>query len=101
MRFPDPLRFAASMWRWLGWVLRGRTPFVSPPVFRARLNRCKRCRQFDYVFNQCNACTCYVPGKAMLPTETCPLGFWHPVRLTFSRFHSLIKRICLSLIRPA
>lgn len=43
-------------------------------VTRVRLSRCERCPHAED--NQCSLCTCVIPLKVIMATESCPAGRW-------------------------
>ena len=63
------------------WKLSG-LPVLSDDKVEARLAKCDLCKQ--RVGERCGVCGCPLlagatggPGKAFIPTEVCPIGFWH------------------------
>ena len=37
---------------------------------------CRSCDQYQEVENQCAECGCYIPAKAKIVLDSCPLGKW-------------------------
>jgi hypothetical protein len=72
MKFPNPFKFVAAVWRWL----REGAGIVPERVEKARYARCKTCEFYDPRVKQCEVCGCFVPLKIKLPTEECPYGRW-------------------------
>lgn len=73
MKFPNPLRFVAAMWR----AFRSPKPVqVDDRTREERKRICEACPQYDELFSQCNRCGCFVPLKIELLTESCPDGRW-------------------------
>jgi len=52
------------------------TMFVSDEVYKERVNICKSCERFDDLENRCMECGCYVPAKAKMILDSCPLSKW-------------------------
>lgn len=50
--------------------------FVSDEVYKERLSICKSCNEYDEFENRCKECGCYVPGKAKIILDSCPLAKW-------------------------
>ena len=50
--------------------------FVPDKVYETRLNLCKSCESFNELENRCEECGCYMPGKAKVIFESCPLKKW-------------------------
>lgn len=50
--------------------------FVSDDVYKERLTTCKSCDKYDELENRCTECGCYVPGKAKIILDSCPLEKW-------------------------
>lgn len=72
MKFPNPFKFLAAMWRWL----RGGGEFVTQRREQKRRRVCERCPFRDPKIDQCDVCGCYIPLKVKLKTEECPYGYW-------------------------
>lgn len=49
---------------------------VSDEVYRERIMTCKSCDMYDELENRCKECGCYVPGKAKIILDSCPLDKW-------------------------
>jgi len=50
--------------------------FVTDEVYRQRYSICKSCDRFSEVRNECEECGCYVPAKAKIILDSCPLKKW-------------------------
>ncbi len=50
--------------------------FVSDDVYKERTQICKSCERFDDMENKCMECGCYIPGKARIILDSCPLNKW-------------------------
>lgn len=51
-----------------------RPEVVPPEVEAVRGNTCDTCEFSDGL--QCQKCTCFIPLKIKLSTESCPVGAW-------------------------
>lgn len=54
--------------------------FVSDEVYKERVTICKSCDKYDELENRCTECGCYVPGKAKIILDSCPLKKWEEDR---------------------
>ena len=69
MRFPNPVTLFRALVRW------SRRHEIAPESAQiGRQNRCLVCPHYEN--GQCQVCTCYVPMKIILATESCPKGQW-------------------------
>lgn len=50
--------------------------FVSDEVYKERTLTCRSCEKYDEVPNRCKECGCYIPTKAKIILDSCPLGKW-------------------------
>ena len=50
--------------------------FVSEEEYKERIMTCRNCDKFREVQNECAACGCYLPAKARIVLDSCPLGKW-------------------------
>lgn len=69
MRFPSFRKFFRSIR-----AFQERPEVVPHDVESQRENVCDGC-EFSNGF-QCQKCTCYIPLKVKLATESCPIGSW-------------------------
>lgn len=49
---------------------------VSDEVYHERTSICKSCIKFDDLENKCMECGCYIPAKAKMILDSCPLDKW-------------------------
>jgi len=52
---------------------------VSDKTYKARTTICKSCDKFDDLENRCMECGCYVPAKAKIIIDSCPLNKWEDI----------------------
>lgn len=50
--------------------------FVSDDVYKERVDICKSCDKYHELENRCVECGCYVPAKAKIILDSCPLNKW-------------------------
>ncbi len=50
--------------------------FVSDEVYKERMMTCKGCDKYHEFENRCKECGCYVPAKAKVILDSCPLNKW-------------------------
>jgi hypothetical protein len=50
--------------------------FVSDEVYKKRVLTCRECDKYDELNNRCIECGCYVPAKAKIILDSCPLNKW-------------------------
>ena len=50
--------------------------FVSEEEYKERIMTCRDCDKFREVQNECAECGCYLPAKARIVLDSCPLGKW-------------------------
>lgn len=49
---------------------------VSEEVYKERIMTCRGCDKYDELENRCRECGCYLPAKAKVILDSCPLGKW-------------------------
>jgi len=69
MKFPNPITALKALFRFSK-----RPELVPQDVEDARTECCDRCEHSSG--NQCQKCTCYIPLKVKLSTESCPIKKW-------------------------
>ena len=50
--------------------------FVSDDVYKERTEICRSCEKYNEFENMCNECGCYIPAKAKIILDSCPLSKW-------------------------
>jgi len=50
--------------------------FVSDEVYKERVSICKSCDKYIELDNECSECGCYIPMKAKVILDSCPLEKW-------------------------
>jgi len=50
--------------------------FVKDEVYKKRVSICRSCDKYDELENRCMECGCYVPAKAKMILDSCPLEKW-------------------------
>jgi len=50
--------------------------FVSYDVYKERITICKGCEKYEEFENRCKECGCYIPAKAKIILDSCPLNKW-------------------------
>jgi len=50
--------------------------FVSDETYKERIMTCKGCDKYNELENRCRECGCYVPAKAKIILDSCPLNKW-------------------------
>ena len=53
-----------------------KTLFASDEIYRERLSVCKSCDKYKELENECAECGCYIPMKAKIVLDSCPLEKW-------------------------
>ena len=54
----------------------GDTLFVSDEVYKERMTTYKSCDKYDEFENRCRECGCFLPPKAKVILDSCPLQKW-------------------------
>jgi hypothetical protein len=49
---------------------------VPDDVYERRLSICQECKRYDSNKKQCLECGCYIPAKAKIILDSCPLDKW-------------------------
>jgi len=49
---------------------------VSDETYKERTTICKSCNKFDDLETKCMECGCYIPAKARVIIDSCPLNKW-------------------------
>ena len=45
---------------------------------KERYEICESCTEFNELLKLCRQCGCWMPGKTLIKSSRCPLGFWEP-----------------------
>lgn len=69
---------AGFTWELLNYITKNeeKVLFVSDEVYKERIKICRSCDRYDELENRCVECGCYVPGKAKINIDSCPLKKW-------------------------
>lgn len=54
----------------------GKSVVVSEEIYKERISTCRSCPKYMEVENECAECGCYLPAKAKIILDSCPLGKW-------------------------
>ena len=49
---------------------------VNDEVYAERVRTCKSCPAYMELENECSECGCYIPMKAKIVLDSCPLNKW-------------------------
>jgi len=65
-------------WELLNYITKNeeKVLFVSEEVYNTRVDTCKSCNKYDKFENRCIECGCYIPAKAKIVLDSCPLEKW-------------------------
>jgi len=67
---------------------------VNNEIYRERTAICKTCDKFDDLERRCMECGCYIPAKARIILDSCPLNKWKDVSGEWERmFSNLLKQL--------
>jgi len=69
---------AGFAWEMINYIVKNeqKVLFVSDKVYEERVSICKSCEKYDELENRCRECGCYVPAKAKIILDSCPLKKW-------------------------
>lgn len=68
--------------------------FVSDEVYRERMTICKACDKYDELDNRCRQCGCFLPPKAKMILDSCPLDKWTADHQSWEKkFETIIDEI--------
>ncbi len=69
---------------------------VSDEEYHERTAICKSCIKFDDLENKCMECGCYIPAKAKMILDSCPLNKWKDMSQKWEeRFSDIQKEMGL------
>ena len=54
----------------------GSSLMVSDETYKERISTCKGCAMYDDLESRCRECGCFVPAKAKIILDSCPLNKW-------------------------
>ena len=76
--FQQGKNLAGFTWELLNYITKNedKVLFVSDEVYKDRVSICRSCDRYDELENRCMECGCYVPGKAKIILDSCPLEKW-------------------------
>jgi len=70
--------------------------FASDEIYKKRTSICKSCDKFDDLESTCMQCGCFVPAKARIIVDSCPLKKWDVYDNDWEdRFKSVSREISL------
>ena len=49
---------------------------VNEDVYKERMMICRTCEKYNEIKNECAECGCYIPAKAQIVLDSCPLDKW-------------------------
>ena len=49
---------------------------VEDELYKERMMTCRSCDKYKEVQNECAECGCYIPAKARIVLDSCPLNKW-------------------------
>lgn len=50
--------------------------FVPEQTYKERMMICRGCEKYDEFENKCRECGCFLPAKARVILDSCPIGKW-------------------------
>jgi len=50
--------------------------YVEDELYKERMMTCRSCDKYREVQNECAECGCYIPAKARIVLDSCPLNKW-------------------------
>ena len=76
--FQQGKNLAGFTWELLNYITKNedKVLFVSDEVYEERVSICRSCDRYDELHNSCNNCGCYIPAKAKVILDSCPLEKW-------------------------
>lgn len=71
-----------------------KTLFVSDEIYNERTKICSECDRFDPEQNRCKECGCFIPAKAKMILDSCPLEKWKADQESWNQeFSNIINEI--------
>jgi len=72
----------------------GEVLFVTEDVYKERISVCRGCDKYDEMENKCVECGCYIPAKARVVLDSCPLEKWTADKESWDeRFEKITKEL--------
>jgi len=72
----------------------GEVLFVTEDVYKERISMCRGCDKYDEMENKCIECGCYIPAKARVVLDSCPLEKWTADKASWDeRFEKITKEL--------
>ena len=72
----------------------GQALFVDDEVYKERVTTCRGCDKYNEMENSCMECGCYIPAKAKIILDSCPLDKWKEDRDAWNeRFEEIAKEL--------
>ena len=70
--------FAPFSWAFINYLQNNyeKTLFASDEIYAERIGICKSCDKYRELENECAECGCYIPMKAKIILDSCPLEKW-------------------------
>jgi hypothetical protein len=68
--------------------------FVSDEVYEERINICKGCEKYNDLESRCKECGCFIPAKAKIIIDSCPLNKWKEDKESWEqKFEDITKNL--------
>lgn len=90
------VNLAKFTWQLMNYIREneGESLVVTDEVYKERVSICKGCEKYDEIENECLECGCYIPAKAKVVLDSCPLNKWTADEETWNeRFAGIRERL--------